>query len=60
MGNLLRLTTLSAAVLCVLLIYPVAAAAQETEPSFLARALESASLFEQPSSAPDPYANARQ
>jgi len=42
---------------CALAIGAVPVAAQETEPSFLARAIESASLFEQP--APDPYANAR-
>ena len=68
------------ALVCALMISAAPAAAQETEPpfaeatggrpSFLARAIESASLFdlspvahraegEQPSPAPDPYANAR-
>jgi len=57
MGKLLPPRPLRAALVCALVILAAPVAAQETEPSFLARAIESASLFEQP--APDPYANAR-
>jgi Domain of unknown function (DUF3943) len=59
MGKILRPRPAVTALVCALLISAAPAAAQETEPSFLARAIESASLFEQPSPAPDPYANAR-
>ena len=59
MGKILRPRPAVAALVCALLIRAAPAAAQETEPSFLARAIESASLFEQSAPAPDPYANAR-
>jgi len=61
MGKLLRPRPLAAALVSALLIHAAPVAAQDTEPSFLARAIESASLFEQPAQtpAPDPYAAAR-
>ena len=61
MGKLLRPRPLCAALVCALLFHAAPVAAQETEPSFLARAIESAALFEQPAPtpAPDPYAAAR-
>jgi len=61
MGKPLRPRPLAAALVSALLIHAAPVAAQDTEPSFLARAIESASLFEQPAQtpAPDPYAAAR-
>lgn len=61
MGKHLRPRPLCAALACALLFHAAPGVAQETEPSFLARAIDSAALFEQPAPtpAPDPYAAAR-